>query len=68
MSQKQKVMEGTDRIVPEDEDVEASKKLLGTTNASGENPGCLIDAKPPESIKHLIAKDDATLTKYKSFS
>lgn len=63
----------------EDEDVAVSKKLL-TTSAEGssaamivastdkanasENPGCLIDAKPPESIKHLIAKDDATLSKY----
>lgn len=71
MLQEQKVMPGTDTIAPEeheDEDVEASKKLLTTASSScskvsNESPGCLIDAKPPENIKHLIAKDDATTTK-----
>ncbi len=50
----------TEYILPEDEDIEASKKPLTSTN---ENQGCLIDAKPPENIKHLIAKDEGTTTK-----
>ena len=30
-----------------------------------DDPGCLIDAKPPDidDIKHLIAKDESTLNK-----
>ena len=38
------------------DDPEASKKLLSDS-------GCLISAKPPENIKHLIHKDEATATK-----
>ena len=43
----------------QEEDGEASKKLL-SNEAQG---GCLIDAKPPESIKHLIAKEEASTLK-----
>ena len=75
-------MPGPDSIVaPQNEDLEASKKLLspasttngangGSNGASGanggsnEDPGCLIDAKPPDDIKHLIAKDESTLNKF----
>ena len=67
-------MSGPDSIVvPQDEDLEASKKLLspasatnganGANGGSNEDPGCLIDAKPPDDIKHLIAKDESTLNK-----
>ena len=72
-------MSGPDSIVvPQNEDLEASKKLLspasttnganggsnGANGGSNEDPGCLIDAKPPDDIKHLIAKDESTLNKY----
>ena len=75
-------MSGPDSIVvPQNEDLEASKKLLspasttngasgangangGSNGGSNEDPGCLIDAKPPDDIKHLIAKDESTLNKY----
>ena len=78
-------MSGPDSIVvPQNEDLEASKKLLspasatnganganggsnGANGGSNEDPGCLIDAKPPDDIKHLIAKDESTLNKYDSF-
>ena len=60
-------MSEPDSILPKDDDLEASKKLLRpTTLGTGEpneNPGCLIDAKPPDDIKHLIAKDESTLNK-----
>ena len=72
-------MSGPDSIVvPQNEDLEASKKLLspasttnganggsnGANGGSNEDPGCLIDAKPPDDIKHLIAKDESTLNKF----
>ena len=78
-------MSGPDSIVvPQNEDLEASKKLLspasttngasgangangangGSNGGSNEDPGCLIDAKPPDDIKHLIAKDESTLNKF----
>ena len=72
-------MSGPDSIVEtQNEDLEASKKLLspasttnganggsnGANGGSNEDPGCLIDAKPPDDIKHLIAKDESTLNKY----
>merc|ERR1712037_734430 len=60
-------------VAPHNEDLEASKKLLspasttnganGANGGSNEDPGCLIDAKPPDDIKHLIAKDESTLNK-----
>ena len=60
-------MSGPDSILPKDDDFEASKKLLRPTTLgageTNENPGCLIDAKPPDDIKHLIAKDESTLNK-----
>ena len=39
------------------DDPEASKKLLSTNDSPA---GCLINAKPPENIKHLIHKDEVT--------
>ena len=67
-------------VETQNEDLEASKKLLspasttngasganganGANGGSNEDPGCLIDAKPPDDIKHLIAKDESTLNKY----
>ena len=65
-------MSGPDSIiVPQDEDLEASKELIspasatnGANGGSNEDPGCLIDAKPPDDIKHLIAKDESTLNKF----
>ena len=59
-------MSGPDSILIQD-DLEASKTLLKSAEGSNENSGCLkfdkIDAKPPDDIKHLIAKDETTLTK-----
>ena len=52
-------MSATDAIMAE-EDGTASKKLL-----SNDAQGCLIDAKPPESIKHLIAvKEEASTLRF----
>ena len=39
------------------EDPEVSKKLLSNNDSPA---GCLINAKPPENIKHLIHKDEIT--------
>ena len=55
-------MSAPDAIMSE-EDIEASKKLLKTSRGSIDSEGCTIDAKPPESIKHLISKDECTTTK-----
>ena len=56
-----KRMSATDAtIMAQEEDGEASKKLLSNLAQGG---GCLIDAKPPESIKHLIAKEEASTLK-----
>ena len=46
-------------MAQEEDGCEASKKLLSNEAAQG----CLIDAKPPESIKHLIAKEEASTLK-----
>ena len=88
-------MSATDAIMPEDDDIEASKQLIkssngqkgalikpasaaegkktaaggqrsavgGQTTAAEDLTCSIIDAKPPESIKHLIPKDDATISK-----
>ena len=57
-----KRMSATDAtIMAQEEDGEASKKLLSNEAQGG--GGCLIDAKPPESIKHLIAKEEASTLK-----
>ena len=53
-------MSTSDAIMAEEER-EATKKLLSNENTQ---EGCsLIDAKPPENIKHLIPKEDISILK-----
>ena len=51
-------MSTSDAIMAEEER-EATKKLLSNENSQG----CLIDAKPPENIKHLIPKEEISILK-----
>ena len=54
-------MSTSDAIMAEEER-EATKKLLSNENTQ---EGChsLIDAKPPENIKHLIPKEEISILK-----
>ena len=51
-------MSTSDAIMAEEER-EATKKLLSNENSQG----CLIDAKPPKNIKHLIPKEEISILK-----
>ena len=52
-------MSTSDAIMAEEER-EATKKLLSNENTQ---EGCLIDAKPPKNIKHLIPKEEISILK-----